>query len=263
MDSFTWIMLGTVAFLAVLVVLIRRNTERHLPPPKEPEIEPPADEPMRVVRMMSTGFLRIEGPDGVREEQLPMSPHDHGEYPQGIWGNGEGTIYIVAKQYTGRPGPDDGVLFRRKPDGTWDTFYREEGRFFCTVAGTSDGQLYVGSMKGVFYFDRNAWKFIPVDSNDRVEVHIYDGQIYGTSNHRESAWLFDGDVATPSDVQPDESWDERIHTENGVKYVAFHRSEMLDEVELDPTEEAEIRGELAQIEKLAREGKLQVRKNIP
>lgn len=261
MNMATWLLIGMIILVLIVVITLHGSNNRPQSP-AEPKIDPPAREPMRMIQMLSTGFLRIEGPNGVQEEQVPISPHAHGEYPQGIWGDGEGTIYLAAKQYTGRPGPDDGVLFRRKPDGTWDTFYREPSRFFCTIAGTPDGQLYVGSMKGVFHFDGTAWKFIPVDSKDRVEVHVRNGRVHATSNNRQSAWIFDGDVSTPSDVQPDESWDERIHTENGVTYSIFERSKMLGEVELDPTEEAEIRGEMAQIEKLAREGKLQVRKDL-
>lgn len=263
---FTLLMIGG-AIMLVLVLVVAMvaggNSNAALAVPEiEPPSSPPAREPMRVMQMRSTGFFRIEGPEGVRDEQLPTSPNGHGEYPQGIWGNGNGTLYVVAKQYTGRPGPDDGVLFRRNPDGQWETLYRQEGRFFCTVAGTADGQLYVGSMRGAFYFNGQDWKFIPIDYNDRIEVFGQDGQIYGASNHRELCWLFEGDVATPSAVRLDKDWDERIHTENGVTYMAFNRSKPLGEVELDPAEEAQIRGELKQIEQLAREGKLQTRKDI-
>lgn len=266
MDTSTWLIIGTIAFVAILAIVARKATARPAFSEGEPEIEPPvappAREPMRMMRMLSTGFLRMEGPDGTHDEQLPASPHGHGEYPQGLWVSSEGIVYIVAKQYTGRPGPDDGVLFRRKPDGTWDTFYREESRFFCTVVGTNDGQLYVGSMRGYFYFNGNAWKFVPIDFNDRIEVFSRDGRIYGASNHRELTWILEGDVPTPSEVRLDRSFDERIQTENGVTYSAFHRNKPLGEVELDPAEEAEIRGELAQIQQLAREGKLETRKHI-
>ena len=46
-----------------------------------PAPTPAKNKPMRVTRMHSTGFLEISNGDDRREEQLPESPLEHGEYP--------------------------------------------------------------------------------------------------------------------------------------------------------------------------------------
>lgn len=63
-------------------------------------------------------------------------------------------------------------------------------------------------------------------------------------------------------VLPPQSWNECEVTEDGVTYTAFHKQVDLGEVDLSPSEEAEIRGELAQVAQLIKEGKVRTSKNV-
>jgi hypothetical protein len=263
------LVVGMVVFVLVLVLVVKVVSDRRAPDPV-PQIEPPpapkpqppaARQPMRVMQIRSTAFLRIEGPDGKHDEQVPASPHGHGEYPQGVWRRADGTVFLPVKQYTGRPGPDDGVILRRMPDGVWDVFHREDGRFFCTVAGAGE-ELYVGSIEGVYYFDGSAWKFVPIDAPGRTEVYVREGRVFGASNHRQVGWSFERGEATPSALLPPQSWNECEVTEDGVTYTAFHKQVDLGEVDLSSSEEAEIRGELVQVAQLIKEGKVRTSKSV-
>lgn len=218
--------------------------------------------PMRVTFMRVTGFLRVDGPDGRREEQLPASPLGHGELPRAAWGPGDGSLYVVAKQYTGGDGADDGALYRRSPHGAWTTLHREPGRYFSSVAGPGDGTLYVGTAGGVLRFDGATWSLVPLPFRGIVEVWAQAGRVHAVSFDRAHGWLFQGAAAWPSDARPEASHDPRVHRENGVTFTVFDRSEEIGEGELGAREDARVRAELQQIGDLARREKLELRKPI-
>jgi hypothetical protein len=63
----------------------------------------------------SAGFLRITKGDKSIVEGLPPSPRGAGEFPMGCWAAPDGSVYVVGKQYTGVPGPDDGAVYTSDP----------------------------------------------------------------------------------------------------------------------------------------------------
>src|SRR5262245_20275458 len=117
------IVTGVVGVLAVLALRQQRQAAADSPAPA-----PAPREPMRVMRMMCRGFLRIRENGVDREEPLPASPLGHGEFPTACWATSDGTVYAVGKLYSGKPGPDDGVVWKRTPTGQWSIAFQLKDR---------------------------------------------------------------------------------------------------------------------------------------
>lgn len=209
---------------------------------------------MRVMQMRTHGFLAIEGPDGRREEALPGSPLGAGEFPMGLWVAPDHTVFAVGKQYTGQPGPDDGVVWRRDPDGTWTTAHRLRGRVFGAVAGTGTDDVVVGTMGGIVWFDGSRWRETTLPYAMMWKVWLADGEVVAQAFDGSVAFTVTRGVATARVPAREPDGDRYTRLVDGTTYRVFDRSEEVGERTLEPAEEREIRGELQELGQiLARE----------
>lgn len=209
---------------------------------------PPKREPMRVTRMASNGFLRITEKGVDREEALPESPLKHGEFPEACWVAPDGTVYAVGKQYTGVPGPDFGVVWRRAPDGAWSTAFRLKDRTFHSITGRSANEIVVGTLKGFVAFDGTTWTVhdVPVPM-----LNVWsDGKVLLAQDFDDTkTFKLAGGKATEIAHRPHDAYEDRYACARGkTKYRVFEKSTEIGEEDLSPEEEAEIRGELDEIE---------------
>jgi hypothetical protein len=268
-------MAGTVLLLVggfVAFVLLTRKPSptpsperrtRTLPVSAAPPTSP-AHKPMRVMRMRTSGFLRMTNPAGVKhEEPLPRSPYGSGEFPTACWSPGDGSVYAVGKLYSGKPGPDHGFVYHRAANGTWSVAHVIEQRTFHSIVGRSDRELYVGAMGGVVYFDGARWTFIEMPYPMVVKVFADAGDIIAQAFDGSITYQLDAGRPTPTMRREAPDSSPYSHASGGMTYRVFDRSEEVGEEDLSAAEEAELRGQLDELGKAVRAGHAKVRPYEP
>ena len=195
-----------------------------------PPTPTPAAVPVGATAMSTRGFFAIEDASGRRDEEpLPDSPLGHGEFPMGLWVAPDHTVYVVGKQYTGRPGPDDGVVWRRSPSGVWSVVLRLPGRVIGHVTGRSDTEVLVGAMAGIATFDGQTWTEHSLPYTQMWKVWSEGSELV--------AQAFDGSVAyvvalgvtsmgmtSMTSPRTEPRTDRYAFTRDGVTYRIFDRS---------------------------------------
>jgi hypothetical protein len=242
--------------VVLAVVSCGKKSAREAPPPPEasiaaaPKPAPTVDAkaPMRVMRMATRGFLRITEGGKDREEPLPDSPLKSGEFPEACWVAPDGAVYAVGKQYTGVPGPDYGAVWRRAPDGTWTTAFRLKDRTFHSIAGVSANEIVVGTLGGYVGFDGKAWTVHDLPDS-MINVWTDGKKLYGQDfDDTKTYAIARGDAKAIAHAKHD-AHDDRYKCARGTaRYRVFDKSTEVGEEDLSPEEEAEIRGEMKDIQ---------------
>lgn len=276
MPSSVWIaLLLIVASTSILVRVLRKPARRPEAADEgggvfSPPGAPAAPAAMEVTEMFTRGFLRIDDHGDVREETVPESPLGHGEFPMGMWVAPDGTVFVVGKQYTGGSLPDDGVVWRRAPDGTWSTVFRVRARVFGWVTGRSTDEVVVGGIGGIFCFDGAQWTehalpypmmwkawldFGGDDERDEDEPDG-DGEVVAQAFDDSVAVVVERGQPRPCPPRPVPDFDRCAAAHDGVRYRVYDRSVEMGKRTLSPAEEAEIRAEMAQVQQIlaARQG---------
>lgn len=258
---------AAITLIALVTVLVARGGSgvgdpdlEDAPPADAPRVAPPAPKPassnaapMVVTAMATRGFFAIEDASGARvEEPLPESPLGHGEFPMGLWVAPDRTVYVVGKQYTGRPGPDDGVVWRRAPSGAWSEALRLPGRVIGHVTGRSSTEILVGAMAGVASFDGQSWTQHSLPYAQMWKVWSEGSELAPEL----IAQAFDGSVAyvvslgltSMTHAREEPRVDRYSFDRDGVRYRIFDRSTPIGPRTLDGAEADQIRRELAQVQ---------------
>jgi len=218
-----------------------------------PSAEESEEAPVRgmvVMEMRTHGFLRISDADGTREEPLPDSPLAAGEFPMGLWVAADHTVFAVGKQYTGQPGPDDGVVWRRAPGGGWSTAHRARGRVFGAIAGRSSDEVVVGGIGGIACFDGATWRETKLPYPMMWKVWREADEIVAQAWDGSAAFTVRGGVVTGCAPRGVPEFDRYTCTVEGTQYFVFDRSEEVGERSLSASEEREIRGEMAEVQRI-------------
>ncbi len=276
MPSSVWIaLLLVVASTWILVRVLRRSAVRTsaaagggiYSPPATASTEPAGG--MEVTEMDTRGFLRIDDGGDVREEPLPESPLGEGEFPMAVWAAPDHTVYVVGKQYTGGSLPDDGVAWRRAPDGAWSTVFRVPGRVFGWVTGRSADEVVIGGIGGIFCFDGVDWREVPLpypmmwqawldfgDDEEADEDEDPDGELVAQAFDDSIAVVVERGETKPCPPRDVPDFDRCSAAVDGVRYRVYDRSVEAGKRTLSPAEEIEIRAEMAQVQQIlkAREG---------
>ncbi len=222
-----------------------------IPPPPAPPA-PPA--PLKVMRMLTHGLVRVVEGGVEHEETLPDSPLGHGEFPTAITGAPGGEVYVVGKLYTGRPGPDDGVVYRRQGGG-WEIVHRLPERTFHSVCVHS-GNVCAGAVGGYAVAEGGHWGFVPLPYESVVNLWVEDGRLKGAAWDGSLAWDLSGPqpVAAPPRRAPEGN--ARQCQLGEARFTVFDRSTELGEATLSAAESAQIRAELELVKReLERRGK--------
>lgn len=223
--------------------LERRGPERALRDAKA------APSPMVVTEMDTRGFLSIEDASGKREEPLPASPLGHGEFPMAVWVSPEHTVYAVGKLYTGRPGPDEGVVWRRTREGAWSIAHRAPPPgAIGDVTGRSDDEVVGGKMGGIVCFDGQSWSEQSLPYAMMWKVWSEGGEIVAQAFDGSVAFTVSRGLTSMTHTRAEPRRDRYSFVRDGITYRVFDRSTPRGQRVLDPREEAEIRRELAQVE---------------
>ena len=91
-------------------------------------------------------------------DTLPAALHGHGEALRGAWVAPDGTEFLAGYMYTGVPGPDTGVVYRRNPGGAWRIVYSKRENELGHVWGTSSKDVWVAGVKTLAHWDGTAWQ---------------------------------------------------------------------------------------------------------
>lgn len=223
-----------------------RESQDRPPPPST--VAPPQRMPKRVTRMHATGFLEIQDRAGAREEQLPESPLHHGEYPEWCWVAPTGTLYAVGKQYTGVPGPDYGVVWKRSAKGEWSTAFRLKDKTFHSIVGRGANDIVVGSLGGYVTFDGTTWT--PHEHGTFVNYVWSDGKRL-LMQDQGATELFQLGAGAPKRVAlvAHDTFEGKYRCTHGdVVYQLSIKDKEIGEADLSPEEEAEINAELKEID---------------
>ena len=211
--------------------------------------------PMVVTQMATRGYLAIEHADGRREEApLPDSPHGHGEFPMGVWVAPDHTTFVVGKQYTGRPGPDDGVVWRRDPSGSWSVALRLPGRVIGHVTGRSSSEVLVGAMAGIATFDGQSWTEHSLPYTQMWKVWSEGNDLVAQAFDGSETYLVSLGMTSSSSPRTEPRLDRYAFHRDSVVYRIFDRSTPLGPRTIEGAEAAQIRSELAQVQASLAEG---------
>jgi hypothetical protein len=247
-----------ITLLAVVGAIAHAVAVPDAPPAPEPRRERPRAakaetaraQPMMVEQMATRGFFARTDASGEQEEALPESPLGHGEFPMGVWVAPDHTVFAVGKLYTGRPGPDEGVVWRRAPEGTWSFALRLPTRVIGDVAGRSGTEVVAGTMGGIVCFDGQSWHehALPYammwkvwSDGDELVAQAFDGSV---------AYTVERGIPAMTTPRTEPRRDRYVFVRDGVTYRIFDRSRPIGQRALDPREEAEIRRELAMVEEM-------------
>jgi hypothetical protein len=106
--------------------------------------------------------VRFEGGKAT-DEALPPAIHGYGEEPKAIWASSDGDVYLVGYMYTGVPGPDTGVIYKRNKDGTWQIVWTKKENELSSIWGSGPSDIYVAGHGAVIHFDGTSWKEEPIE----------------------------------------------------------------------------------------------------
>lgn len=261
----TWIIVGALVLVTLAVVATQtKSTETTVEsddaPTHQLDIAAPARPPMRVTRMKVWGELIIRRGEEKTKEIFPASPLGAGEFPTAIWGDDDGTLWISAKLYSGKPGADDGVVYRRTPDGEWHFEYIVSERTLHSIQGRN-GHLYAGGMGGYAHFDGTQWQTVVLPEYtmmwkvfadaDGVFVQNWDGEF---------AYRLDGSERHAMTPVPEPDVDHNICQMGDVVYKVFDNAKEVEEVELSPEEEAELRRDFEMLQAALADGTARVKR---
>jgi len=252
-----------LAILGVIGSAMTTPAEAPAPEPLAPERLPPArtgspaakTAPMVVTEMRSRGYFSIEDASGKREEPLPESPLGHGEFPMGLWVSPAHTVHVVGKLYTGRPGPDDGVVWKRTRDGTWSIALRLPSSVIGHVTGRSDDEVVGGRMGGIVCFDGQTWHEQALPYSMMWKVWSEGPDLVAQAFDGSATYTVSMGLTSMTAPRTEPRVDRYSFERDGIVYRIFDRSTPVGERTLDPREEAEIKRELAQVQKLWADGK--------
>lgn len=237
MSSSVWLALSlALAAVWVLLRLLRRQPSRprhaqtsgvYAPETDADDVQSTSSSAAPIAMDMRTsGFLRITSADHpLREEPLPASPLGEGEFPMGLWVAPDHTVFAVGKQYTGRPGPDDGVVWQRAPDGTWSTGHRLRGRVFGAIAGRSSHEVVVGAIGGIVCFDGARWRDISLPYPMMWKVWLDGPELIAQAWDGSSAFIVRDGVVTACAPRHEPDRDHYACDIDGTHYFVFDRSE--------------------------------------
>lgn len=130
MTMATWLLIGMIILVLIVVITLHGSNDRPQPP-AEPKIEPPAREPMRMIQMLTTGFLRIEGPNGVQEEQVPISPMNTANTRKGCGAMARGRFTSPPNNILVAQGPTTAFFFDENPTVLGIRFTANQAGFFA------------------------------------------------------------------------------------------------------------------------------------
>lgn len=209
---------------------------------------------MVVTEMATRGFFAIEDASGRREEALPDSPLRSGEFPMGLWVAPDHTVFVVGKLYTGKPGPDDGAVWRRSREGAWSLALRLPGRVIGHISGRSENEVVVGLMGGIATWDGaqwnehalpyammwKVWRTLDASGNEsELVAQAFDGS---------AAYTVSGGIPTMTSPRTEPRTDRYAFVRDGITYRIFDRSTPIGDRALAPHEEAQIKRELREMQ---------------
>ncbi|HEY4180328.1 MAG TPA: hypothetical protein VGM90_25975 [Kofleriaceae bacterium] len=222
-----------------------------------PEVPAVDDTPTagdEVTEMLTTGFLRIKDGKGTHEEQLPGSPRKHGEFPEGCYASADGAVYAVGKQYTGVDGPDDGVVWKRAPDGTWSTALRLELVQLASITGLAPDDIVTAGHGGYSWWNGKTWARTDLDESSFYYVWSDGKAIYGTDFEMTKTFKIVKGKNEPA-PHSDHNWrdDQYACARGAVSYQVFETDKQIGKRKLSANEAAEIQGEVKDLKKQVEE----------
>lgn len=251
--------IGALIALVAIVGVVVAGVGKPAAAPAATPAPAPAPErrgqaPMVVTEMATRGFFAIEDASGRRDEPLPDSPLRSGEFPMGLWVAPDHTVFVVGKLYTGKPGPDDGAVWRRGRDGTWSLSLRLPGRVIGHVSGRSENEVVVGLMGGIATWDGAGWTehALPYAMMWKVWLEPVaggpGGELVAQAFDGSAAYVVSRGVTTMTTPRTEPRTDRYAFVRDGITYRIFDRSTPLGQRALAPHEEAQIKRELAQVQ---------------
>lgn len=108
---------------------------------------------------------------------------EHGEMPRDVFSVG-GDVYATGYAYTGVPGPDNGVVWRRTPEG-WQEVFRLTLQELGDGWGSGPNDVWVAGV-GVAHFDGTTW-------SPMMLPRIPGGSYRVSGSSAQNVWLFGSD----------------------------------------------------------------------
>jgi hypothetical protein len=140
-----------------------------------------------------SGIGLLQGVKVVRaNDPLPPAMHGHGEALRGAWLAPDGTEFLAGYMYTGVPGPDTGVVYRREAGGNaWKMVWTKRENEVGHLWGRSSKDVWVAGVKTVAHWDGTSW----------VEETIpgLTGSVSGIWGDNKEVWVVGGDFNNDTD----------------------------------------------------------------
>jgi hypothetical protein len=135
----------------------QKTVEEH--PEGLPECGPDVTGPCTM--KTTSGIGHLEGGKWTSGDKLPPALHGHGEALRGAWVAPDGTEFLTGYMYTGVPGPDTGVVYRKDGDA-WTIVYSKPENELGHIWGSSSSDVWVAGVTTLAHWDGTAWKEEPI-----------------------------------------------------------------------------------------------------
>ena len=225
-----------------------RADELNLPKPESVQAG------MVVTRMAVSGHVRIRDASGERVEDLPASPFGEGEMPEGVFAApGAGPLFVVGKLYSGQPGPDHGVVYRKDPGGEWEIVHVLRDRTFHRVCGTAADDVLIGAIGGIVHFDGAEFRFSELPYPMMIKTWREPDGLIAQAFDGSCSFLVRQGVPEPTHRREEPDTDRYTYVEGDAEYRVFDRTVEVGPAVLGEQEAAEMREELAQVAEILNE----------
>lgn len=190
----------------LILLLSCKNNEAPPPPPSppKPRVEPPPapEEPGTIKTTSEIGELHGDTLT-TAGNALPPAEHGHGEALRGAWVAPDGTEFLAGYMYTGVPGPDTGVVYRKDRDRGWKIAYSKRENELGHLWGTSASDVWASGVTTLVHWDGTAWReeqppkvagYLTGIWGNGHELFVVGGNTTGIIYRRDAkgAWTVDG-----------------------------------------------------------------------
>jgi hypothetical protein len=151
-----------------------------------PECGPGVKGPCSMKTTSEIGHLKGEAITS-QGDALPPALHGSGEALRGAWIAPDGTSFLVGYDYTGVPGPDTGVVYRKDPGpgAAWTIAYSKRENELGHIWGTSAKDVWVAGVKTLAHWDGKAWA--------EEKIPVLEGSLTGVWGNGKDLYVVGGD----------------------------------------------------------------------
>ena len=173
-----------------------------------------AEQEAKLKRGDMAGFFRPAGfqiitveEDGAEQlDVLPAGIHGHDEKVTAMWIAPNGTIFLCGYMFTGKDGPDTGVVYRKDPGEEARIVFTKAANEIYSIWGCNDTDVYAAGKRTLIHWNGSEWS--------ELDISGIDGNILGGWSNGQDLWIVTGTSAGSGAIyrRAGNSWQKEITT---------------------------------------------------